>query len=373
MPKLKAAEGFDAVIVGAGPAGATAAMTLAQAGRRVCVLDAAKFPRPRPCAGWVSASAAEWLSPLGLSLSKLAEHDLTNVRFWNSDFTKSATPRFKGTPAFLVDRASFDQALVKKAIKDGADVRQQWEVADMDIAEQQVSVISVDGRRISGRLLIYATGRDTRLLDRLGLNQEWSGESAWVASVEQVGSRSTDPRLSIAMGLDPMGGFGAILSRDRVSFVSVHLWGEAKDVVPTLVAVCRGAHRASILDKDLSDKAATAAVTRVPAGVALTMDTHVGKHTLIIGDAGGFVAAVSGEGIYPGMRSGKIAAEVVHKALNAPSPQDVLMEFNGNWRRAMAEYLRPPNTDTQYILPLIFSNQPMADRIGAAFFLGENI
>ena len=103
------------------------------------------------------------------------------------------------------------------------------------------------------------------------------------------------------------------------------------------------------------------------------MDTHVAKRTLVIGDAGGFVSAASGEGIYPAMWSGQIAARVAAGALDADSTQDALFEFNKQWRTAMAEYLQPPNTDTQYLLPLIFSNQPMADRMGAAFFLGEAI
>jgi hypothetical protein len=39
----------------------------------------------------------------------------------------------------------------------------------------------------------------------------------------------------------------------------------------------------------------------------------------------------------------------------------------------MAEYLRRPNADAHFLLPLIFSNQQMADRMAAAFWRGENI
>jgi hypothetical protein len=49
------------------------------------------------------------------------------------------------------------------------------------------------------------------------------------------------------------------------------------------------------------------------------------------------------------------------------------MQFDTRWRLAMADYLRPPNTDMQFLVPLIFTNQPMADRMAAAFFRGENI
>ena len=49
------------------------------------------------------------------------------------------------------------------------------------------------------------------------------------------------------------------------------------------------------------------------------------------------------------------------------------MKFDSVWRIQMADYIRSPQTDTQFLLPLVFSNQPMADRFAAAFFCGENI
>jgi hypothetical protein len=73
------------------------------------------------------------------------------------------------------------------------------------------------------------------------------------------------------------------------------------------------------------------------------------------------------------MWSATIAAEVIGEAFDAPSSQDALMTFDSRWRIAMGDYLRPPNTDLPLLLPLIFSNKPMAQRMAAAFFCGENI
>ena len=67
------------------------------------------------------------------------------------------------------------------------------------------------------------------------------------------------------------------------------------------------------------------------------------------------------------------AGEVIETALAAPTSQDALMTFDTRWRLEMAEYLRMPNTDMEFLIPLIFSNPPMADRVTNAFFLGENI
>ena len=145
-------------------------------------------------------------------------------------------------------------------------------------------------------------------------------------------------------------------------------WAYRSSVV--LARVCRLVHEHRCAPLDLAGSAAKAAVVYSPASAALDMETHVAKHGLVFGDAGGFVAAVSNEGIYPAMWSAQIAAGVFERALQAdvrgtPS-QDELMRFDSEWRMHMADYLRSPHTDIQFLLPLIFSNQAMADRIIAA-------
>src|SRR5437868_3825394 len=56
---------FDVIIVGGGPAGASAAFALARAGVRVCILDRARFPRAKPCAEYLSPQASRLLHEVG--------------------------------------------------------------------------------------------------------------------------------------------------------------------------------------------------------------------------------------------------------------------------------------------------------------------
>jgi flavin-dependent dehydrogenase len=58
----------------------------------------------------------------------------------------------------------------------------------------------------------------------------------------------------------------------------------------------------------------------------------VGKRSLIIGDAGGFNATISREGIYPAMWSAKIAAEIIAEIKSGEHVQDGLMAFDNGWR-----------------------------------------
>lgn len=159
--------------------------------------------------------------------------------------------------------------------------------------------------------------------------------------------------------------------------IAVNLFTERDRALSSLMALCRTAFEKGLVPHDLSSAAAGAPVFSSPASAGLDMETHVGKHTLVVGDAGGFVSAASNEGLYPAMWSAQLAAEVAAEALESAKKgepaQDHLMRFDSLWRMKMADYLRTPHTDIQFILPLIFSNQPMADRMAAAFFSGENI
>lgn len=114
-------------------------------------------------------------------------------------------------------------------------------------------------------------------------------------------------------------------------------------------------------------------VSEVPniAGVALELESHVGKHSLLVGAAGGFAASFSGEDLYPAMRSAWLAAETAADALQVPVLQDGLIGFSARWRADLAEYLQMPNTDLGLLLPMVFGNAQMSGRIARAFLLGQ--
>jgi len=122
-----------------------------------------------------------------------------------------------------------------------------------------------------------------------------------------------------------------------------------------------------------ADAAALAHARLVPRGLALEMETHVAKHALLLGDAGGFVSALSHEGLFPALRTSQIASDIAHAALAAPQPQDTLAGFDAAWRGALVEHLRIPNTDLRFLIPLVFSNAVMSKKLADAFLLGTNI
>jgi len=369
-------ERYDVTIVGAGPAGAAAAITLAQRDRNVVLLDRKTYPRTAGALCWLNARTMPLLSELGVNTKTLAGQAVKDVTFVNADFSKTARSHFDVPLAYLMDGSELDNCLVPAAAKAGAKVMAGCEAENVVLRESTVVVEHSRGDAVESKLLLLASGRNSPLIERVGFPRQQTAAAMWTAQVEAALPNETKDRVQrivVVLGLDGGGSFGLICTaNDRVS-VSVNWAGQAGDAVPALAQLCRSAADSGVAPLDLSKDAAKVRALPSPASAAIDMESHVGKHTLLIGDAGGFVAAMSNEGIYPAIWSARIAAEVADFALKSEHSQDELMTFDSKWRMQMADYLRAPNTDNQFLIPLVFTNQPLADKMGSAFFCGENI
>ncbi len=367
---------FDVAVLGAGPAGASAALLLARKGHSVVLIERQKLPRTVPCSGWLNVRAAELLDEWGVKFKSLKDATFTDVTLFNADLTKSAKPKFEGPVGYLVDRSAFDNALTDAAVAAGATLMQPHEAGDLRLLESQVAIQLVGDKKVSSRLLVMAAGRGSPLIQRLGLTARTSETPICSAPVEAALPTKTkvaSPRVAVILGLDGAASFAFCCVNAERASLCVNWFGDTTAAVSSLVKLCKIAADQGIVPVDLSSKAASVRPIMSPAAAALDMDTHVAKHALLVGDAGGFVSAASNEGVFPAMWSARIAADVIDRALQSPYSQDELMSFDSLWRMEIADHLRSPHTDLRFLLPLIFSNQPMADRMGAAFFFGENL
>jgi len=361
---------YDALIVGSGPAGSTAAALLAKAGHRVALIGNQPFPREPAGIGWVGAQAARLLESLGIRSAALT-HPIEEITFLSADLAKSATARIGETPGYFTDRAALENALIEAAASAGAETIHGTAVAGINLREGNVETRFRNQDAIRGRILLLASGRASGLVDRVGLAA--TPGRCWTAYFRAPAAGSSGKgRVTVILGLTRDGGHGVVLWAADQLTVAVTAPGAREDVVSWLTGLCRTLGERALLPAGLNPEPDRLAVIPPPAN-ALEMETHVGKHALLIGEAGGFVAALSNEGVVPAMWSASVAAKVVSSALQSPRSQDALMTFDTRWRLEMADYLRSPNTDMQFLIPLVFSNQLMADRMAAAFFRGENI
>src|SRR5207253_4546955 len=99
----------------------------------------------------------------------------------------------------------------------------------------------------------------------------------------------------------------------------------------------------------------------VPAGGALSRE-HVANRTLLFGPAGGFYSACM-EDIYPNCWSAVFATDAVRKALNEKHLQDALRPYRETWGTTLGEYLRGPQQNLRFLLPLVYRNPVMTSRL----------
>jgi flavin-dependent dehydrogenase len=106
-------------------------------------------------------------------------------------------------------------------------------------------------------------------------------------------------------------------------------------------------------------------------GGALERDV-VGRLTLFCGPVGGFVSA-TGEEIYPCCWSAQLAAKVAAKAMKASHVQDALGAFRSTWGATLGEYLQGPQQNMRFLLPLVYKNHTMTNRVADALFRGKSL
>jgi geranylgeranyl reductase family protein len=160
---------YDCIIVGAGPAGASAAYHLAKRGRSVLVLEKATLPRYKPCGGGVSPIIAEWFD---FDFEPVISLRVNTVRYtWKLDDPveiQLETPE----PIWMVRRDAFDHFLVQQAQRQGAELQDGTEVKGVSFHSDHWQVSLGDSLApVAGRYLIAADGAKGTLPKLLGFKE----------------------------------------------------------------------------------------------------------------------------------------------------------------------------------------------------------
>lgn len=294
---------YDAIVVGGGPAGATAARELATAGARVLLLERWRLPRYKACGGCLSRRVERLLpfDPGGV-----IEERITNLTFTCRGRDPIETT-FSEPMAYMVWRDRFDQALCGRAMEAGAELLDGQAVRAVKASAGHLEV-DLDGRTAIADFLVGADGACSVVARDLfpGRAQPRAVGLDVKLPLTSAGEASLKGRVVIDVGLAP-GGYCWAFPKRGVASVGVMVGRRAGSrALPYLEAFLRSG--------GFSDRQA---VRRTGALIPLHHEgtglLHRGR-ALLTGDAAGLVDPFLGEGIYYAIQSGQLAARAIVRA-----------------------------------------------------------
>ena len=309
--------GWDAIVVGAGPAGSAMAARLASRGRRVLLLDRAAFPRPKPCGECLSPAAVGALHRLG-ALPAIRALPHAPILGWRiRPFAGSA---FGGDfhspePGIAIDRAALDCALLDHARDLGAEARTGTRVLDLVRERGRVAGVRTPDGDLHAPLVVGADGLRSVVSRRLGLLRRAPrlrkvALTAHVRGLAELGGRGE-------LHLFPWGCVGMAEIGGGAANVTV--------VVPAGSARGIGGRAEEFFEAALATAPPLRGALRV-GGVMATgpfdfpVRAAVADGALLVGDAAGYYDPFTGQGLYRALRGAELAAETADRALASGDP-----------------------------------------------------
>jgi geranylgeranyl reductase family protein len=295
---------WDAIVVGAGPAGCAAAYDLAAAGQSVLLLDKKDFPRPKACAGGLTTKAVQ---ALRYSIDPVVRKVVGRVRLEGENLSSAPAEAIvlnsRKPICVMTVRVEFDEYCLRKTIAAGACLRKVEGVRQIVRCGDQVQLLT-PGESYRARFLVGADGASGQVR-RLCAAGSWFSQGFALEVQTAAPREEMDLTFDFASVTDgyawifPKGDHlnvglyslssAASLTRSRLlSYVKNRLGTDTVDgVTGQYLGIGGGESLAEYVQADLRDR------------------------VFLVGDAGGFADPLTGEGIYGALLSGQAAAKAI--------------------------------------------------------------
>jgi geranylgeranyl reductase family protein len=295
---------WDAIVVGAGPAGSTTAYRLARAGARVCLLDRARFPRDKPCGGGLTLRAVRELPfPVDPVVEDRVDRFELGFRYRRRWSRRASEPI-----VLMTQRRRLDAYLAERAAEAGAEFRAGVKVTAIDPAGEVVAA----NERLQADVIVGADGANGLSGRSLGLRPaEHLVALEGNVAYEHVSRERFRGRAVVELGVVP-GGYAWVFPKGDHVNVGVGGWQS------------EGPHLRERLRDVCTAFGIDAAVVRDLRGHRLPMQGARRRafkdRVLLVGDAAALIDPLSGDGIYEAFVSGRLASAAVLDVLEGRAP-----------------------------------------------------
>ena len=289
---------WDVIVVGAGPAGCAAAYDLAVAGQSVLLLDKSDFPRPKACAGGLTIKAVQTLR---YSIEPVVKEVVRRVLLEGAD-APPLVLQSRQPICVMTVRAELDAYCLRKTIAVGAFFQRISAVRQIACSGENVE-LRTDSERYTARFLVGADGASGQVRRLCGAGS-WSPGFA----LEVQTALPREPmHLTFDFAAVPNGYAWIFPKQDHLN-VGVYTHSSAATVTRNQL-LRYVEHR---VGAEAGDHV-TGQYLGIGAGgdPAESVKLEVRDRVFLVGDAGGFVDSLTGEGIYGALLSGQAAAGAI--------------------------------------------------------------
>jgi len=364
---------YDAIVVGAGPAGCSAATFLSKRGFDVLLLDKARFPRDKICGDGISAPSLAVLDRMGVA-EKVEARD-----FWRIDnimvsapngaMFEEPNPQVPGLRdyGYVIPRRELDSILFEHArALPGVTAFEEARVTGLlREGDSVVGVVGrIDGREreVRGRYVLGADGVHSIVARQLARRNKTAAHRAFCVRAYFEGVSGLSRTIELHYDSSILPGYGWIFptGKDTANVgVGIGLrFNQTKHI--------KELYRTFVEENRFAREKLGAArmVPKTMRGWSITFGSFPGPrglgNVLLLGDAGSFIDTLTGEGIYYALEGGALAADVVTRGLRGSVREDAVGAlYDRLWRRSFLWREFVPG----YLMQRVFDKEPIVNRV----------
>lgn len=314
-------ERFDIIIAGAGPAGSSAAIRLAQAGFKCLIIEKAEFPRHKLCGEFVSPECIPLLAELGVAVDAVLPAKINRTTFYaasGSSFTVPSGVFGTGGQAIGLSRKSLDSMLLNKAIEVGSaflagTVTGVLSKSSSGISGLRVKTADRDQVELTSDLYLDATGRTRSIARHLDADQSKHGVRAGSIALKAHVRHAEVPNDSCEIYAF-RGGYGGCNAVEdglhNVCFIVSAKTAKALKTDPEDIfrRVFLSNRRAAAVLASAKIESRWIAVPVDNYGLA---EPAPAANVLAVGDSSAFIDPFTGSGILVALQTGRLAARMI--------------------------------------------------------------